>query len=125
MMGVQNIVALLLCISFALFITFPNPQISGSDSALNTFTKINNVTNQIASSNIIIPDNVPALGSQSFPNPFSLFGGIASLIISFASIVTDTFKSLAIPYPFNLFLITTLSILMIITGYTWWKGNGN
>lgn len=123
MMGLAQIVALMLCISFAFLLAMPNPQAQGSSGSQNLFTKVNNVSSQIGSSAITIPISIPILGTPIFPNPFALFGGIATLLISLGTMSSDVIGSVWLPAPLALFLITTITITALIFAWSWWKGN--
>lgn len=120
-MGFNDIIALMLCISFVLLLALPKPQISGTSQPQNTFDKINNVSAQIASSSVILPITIPLLNTNIVPNPFAIFGTIASLFISLFSVIGETITSLALPSSLSLFLSSILTIMMLISAYSWWK----
>lgn len=127
MMGFRNIVILFLCIAFAFMVALPNPVQQGTSGFSynnGTLDKIDQANQKIGANIASGSIDLPLLGTQFFPNPFALFQGFFELILSVAGIVPDTIGALVVlPQPLGLFLTVVFSFMILILGYSWWKGN--
>jgi hypothetical protein len=117
MAGFTQYVLLLLCMAFALGLTFPlsnGGNVISKSSTLLSSSKIDNSQ---------IPTNVPIIGGFSFPNPFALFSNFVLLMSSFVTMPYDVISGLELPLPLFSFLIVIFVLLIVVRAASWWKGN--
>jgi VIT1/CCC1 family predicted Fe2+/Mn2+ transporter len=111
---------LLLCISFA-FIMIAPAQFQHEQTAINN---VQTFANNVQSNNANLTVSTPIYsGTVSFPNPFTLFSGFATMFGSLMMLPLDVVGSLAeLPGTIRTFLLAIFTALLILAGVSWFKG---
>jgi len=91
-----------------------------SDTAQRQVTSIDNQMNEMKTPMVIT--NVPIFGTVVFPNPFAIFIGIFTILLSIVSAPFDIIGGLDLPVILIRFLQGILLVIGIYLGYTWFKG---
>lgn len=119
-MGFKTITVFLLCV--ALVLTLTNTFTNQNDPIGNVEKAARSV--QITQANMTLNIAGIQFGSVSFPNVFSIFGGLVNLIGSLYSLIADVAVSfLHFPPILLSFIFALLFLTFIISVIGWWKGS--